>query len=115
LPKSFVLERDITCYAISCDQDTDPDKYDIIRSVRKGQQLPSSPSSRIAIVTGSTRGIGLAKELADNIDATTIVCSRKEEITKVIACVASNNFSFARCGGNTIIVDGSTGFVVGFA
>jgi len=115
LPKSIILERDIT-YAISCDQDTDPDKYDIIRSVRKGQQLPSSsPSSRIAIVTGSTRGIGLAKELADNIDARTIVCSRKEEITKVIACVASNNFSFARCGGNTIIVDGSTGFVVGFA
>jgi hypothetical protein len=88
LPKSFVLERDLTCYAISCDQDTDPDKYDIIRSVRKGQQLPSSPSSRIAIVTGSTRGIGLAKELADNIDATSIVCSRQEEITKVIACVA---------------------------
>jgi len=73
--------------------------------------LPSSPSSRITIVTGSTRGIGLAKaiELADNIDTTS---SRQEEITKVIAYLASNNFSFA--AGNTIIVDDSTGFVVSF-
>jgi hypothetical protein len=88
--------------------ETDLDKYDIIGSVRKGQQLPSSPSSRVTVVTGSQRGIGLAitKELVGNIDATAIVCTRLEEVAKLIACLASNNFSFAT--GNTMIVDGGT-------
>lgn len=43
--------------------------------------MPSSLSGRIAIVTGSTRGVclTLTKELAENNDATFIVYSRSKE------------------------------------
>ena len=47
---------------------------------------------KVAVVTGSTRGIGfaIAKEFAENNGATTIVCSRiKEQAERAIKQISS--------------------------
>ena len=52
---------------------------------------------KVAIVTGSTRGIGLAiaKEFAEHNGATVIVCSRNEDRAKKIAARLNGKTEFA--------------------
>ena len=44
-------------------------------------QTPKLLADKVAVVTGSTKGIGfsISKEFAENNGATVIVCSRNEE------------------------------------
>jgi len=75
-----------------------------IKIIKEGsglyKQLSSSLSSRVVVVTGTTRGIGLAisKEFAENNDAEVVICSGSKQRALQVAKEISGKAFGAKLG-----------------